>query len=68
MEAAQWTHLMSVKADFASADYVGNNRIVFDIKGNDYRLVAVVLFVAGTVFIRWVGTHSEYDKINVKTI
>ena len=59
---------MSVKADFASADYVGNNRIVFDIKGNDYRLVAVVLFVAGTVFIRWVGTHSEYDKINVKTI
>jgi len=53
---------------FPKADYVGNNRYVFDIKGNNFRVVCVVVFVAGTVFVRFAGTHAEYDKINAATI
>ena len=45
-----------------SVDYVGNDRFVFNIKGNDYRLVAMILFAAKKVFIRWIGTHKEYDN------
>jgi len=54
--------------EFPSADYVGNDRYVFDIKGNKYRIIAVVVFTGGIVDIRFVGTHAEYSKINAKTI
>ena len=63
---AKWTNLNELKNEFASADYVGNNRIVFNIKGNDFRLVALVIFASQKVYIRWIGTHAEYDKIDVK--
>lgn len=53
-----------LKKIFPSADYVGNGRYVFNIKGNNYRFVVVVIFVAETMEIRFCGTHSEYDKIN----
>jgi mRNA interferase HigB len=52
---------------FNSADFVGNNRIVFNIKGNEFRLIVLVLFKVRTVFILWFGTHAEYDKINKTT-
>jgi len=66
---ASWKCHAELKADFPSADYVGNNRYVFNIKGNNYRTVVMVVFFAGTVAIRFVGTHSEYDKIkDIKTI
>ena len=48
------------KADWSCL--VGNDRFVFNIKGNDYRLVAMILFAAKKVFIRWIGTHKEYDN------
>lgn len=67
-EAADWKHHSDLKNDFLSADYVGNNRYVFNIKGNNYRLVTVVTFFAGRMVIRFIGTHSDYDKINAKTI
>jgi mRNA interferase HigB len=51
-----------MKQTFNSVDYVGNDRFVFNIKGNDYRLVAIVLFAAKKVFIRFIGTHKEYDN------
>jgi len=54
--------------DYPSADYVGNDRYVFDIKGNRYRIIAIVVFIGGIVDIRFVGTHAEYEKINAKTI
>ncbi|MGV8135475.1 MAG: type II toxin-antitoxin system HigB family toxin [Mangrovibacterium sp.] len=57
-----------LKQTFPSADYVGNARYVFNIKGNGYRIVTVVVFIAGTLAIRFVGTHEEYDKIDCKTI
>lgn len=54
---------------FNNVDYVGNDRYVFNIKGNDYRLVVIIRFAKGRVFIRFVGTHSEYDKItDIKNI
>ena len=65
---AEWKSFSDVKADFSSADNVGNQHYVFDIKGNDYRLVVVIKFVMGYIFIRFVGTHEEYDKIDCSTI
>ncbi|MDR1056445.1 MAG: type II toxin-antitoxin system HigB family toxin [Prevotellaceae bacterium] len=53
---------------FPKADYLGNNRYVFDIKGNNFRVVCVVVFMAGSVFVRFAGTHAEYDKIDAKTV
>ncbi|MCY1539390.1 RelE-like toxic component of a toxin-antitoxin system [compost metagenome] len=58
-----------LKGLFPSADYVGNNRYVFNIKGNRYRLVVLVVFVAGIMQIRFCGTHAQYDKIkDIKNI
>jgi mRNA interferase HigB len=54
--------------DFPAADYVGNSRYVFNIRGNNYGVVAVVVFISGILKIRFVGTHFEYDKIDCKTI
>ena len=62
-EKASWKTLADIKKTFGSADYVGNDRYVFNIKGNDYRLVAMIFLQAGQVYIRWIGTHAEYDKI-----
>ena len=59
---------MSMKKTFTSVDNVGNQHYVFNIKGNDYRLVVVVKFTISQVLIRFVGTHSEYDKIDSSTI
>ena len=57
-----------IKNDFNSVDYVGNNRYVFNIKGNKYRLVVIIIFISKKVYIRFIGTHSEYDKIDCKNI
>ena len=62
-EEAQWDNFTQVRQTFKSADLVGNNRIVFNIKGNQYRLVALVLFRIKMAYIRFVGTHSDYDRI-----
>lgn len=67
-EHAEWKNLSDIKVDFPATDYVGNQRYVFNIKGNKYRLVVVVKFTISHVFIRFVGTHSEYEKIDVTTI
>ena len=66
-EKAEWKSLSDTKADFPTTYYVGDQHYVFDIRGNKYRLV-VVKFTIGHIFIRFVGTHSEYDKIDVSTI
>ncbi len=67
-EEAEWKNFSDIRVDFPSADYVGNQHYVFNIKGNRYRLVVVVKFTIGYLFIRWVGNHSEYDKIDCKNI
>jgi len=63
-----WQNLNELKQDFLNADYVGNNRVVFNIKGNDFRLVAIIIYVSQKVYIRWIGTHDAYTKIDVKNI
>lgn len=67
-EEAQWANLSDIKLDFPSADYVGNQHYVFNIKGNRYRLVVVINFRMGYVFIRFVGAYGEYDVIDCATI
>lgn len=68
VDEADWSNLSDIKQTFNSVDYVGNDRYVFNIKGNKYRLVALIFFKSRTVFIRFVGTHAAYDKINVSKI
>jgi len=53
---------------YANASIVGNDRVVFNIKGNAYRLVTAIDYQREIVFIKWLGTHVEYDKIDVKTV
>ena len=65
---SSWENLNDLKQDYLRADYVGNNRVVFNIKGNDYRLVAIIIYISQKVYIRWIGTHAEYDKTDVKNI
>ncbi len=65
---ADWGHLMDVKSTFNSVDFVGNDRFVFNIKGNRYCLVALIHFSIRTVYIKFIGTHADYNKIDVSTI
>lgn len=65
---ADWANFHEIKAMFNTVDAVGNDRFVFDIRGNHYRIVALIFFDIRTVFIRFVGTHKAYDKIDCSTI
>lgn len=68
MEEANWKTHAELKQMFPSADYTGNSRYVFNIRGNNYRVVVAIVFIAGLATIRFVGTHAEYDKIDCSTI
>jgi len=57
-----------LKATYGNASIVGKNRVIFNIKGNDYRLIVSVNFKQLAAYIIWFGTHKEYDKINAETI
>ncbi|MCC8019187.1 MAG: type II toxin-antitoxin system HigB family toxin [Rikenellaceae bacterium] len=61
---AQWDCFADMKKDFNSVDAVGDRRYIFNIKGNDYRLVTIVLFKIKMIYIRHICTHAEYDKID----
>lgn len=65
--AASWRHFADVKAQFGTTSAVGE-RIVFNIAGNKYRLVAYINFAFHTVYIRFVGTHREYDKLDIEDV
>ncbi len=65
---ADWRTPADIKAAHRNASFLANNRVVFNIKGNDYRLVVAVRYSSTTMFIRFVGTHAEYDRINAETI
>lgn len=67
-EKANWRSLSDIKVDFPATNYVGNQHYVFNIRGNSYRLIVVIKFTIGYVYIRWVGTHKEYEKIDCSTI
>ena len=65
---SEWDKVTDIKQTFNSADYVGKSRFVFNIKGNHFRLVAIVIFASKKVYIRFIGSHSQYDKIDCSTI
>ncbi|MDP2060494.1 MAG: type II toxin-antitoxin system HigB family toxin [Flavobacteriaceae bacterium] len=65
---SNWKTSNDIKQTYANASILKENRIVFNVKGNNYRLVAKFNFEKQWVFIRFIGTHSEYDKINANTI
>jgi mRNA interferase HigB len=65
---ADWANYHEMKSMFNSVDAVGNDRFVFNIRGNNYRIVALIFFDVRTIYIRFVGTHKEYDRIDCSTI
>lgn len=65
---AKWGNYADLRRTFGSADNVGGKRIVFNIKGNDYRLVAIVLYRIGMIYVRFIGTHSEYSRLSKEQI
>jgi mRNA interferase HigB len=65
---AKWSSTADVKRRYASASIVSSDRIVFNIRGNAYRLVVAVDFEKGIVWIKWLGTHRDYDRIDVREI
>lgn len=67
-EEAEWKNFSDIRVDFPNADYVGNQHYVFNIKGNNYRLIVVIKFTINRIFIRFVGTHKEYNKIYCSNI
>jgi len=67
-KAAEWKVPADIKARYSGASFVGENCVVFNIKGNTYRLVVKISYSYGIVFIRFIGTHAEYDRIDVKEV
>jgi mRNA interferase HigB len=65
---ASWTSSADVRKLYATASFVSAQRIVFNVKGNDYRLVVSVDFEKSIVWIKWLGTHKDYDRINVTEV
>jgi mRNA interferase HigB len=65
---ATWTSPVDIKSVYQNASFIANNRIVFNIKGNKYRIVIIVQYQYEVVYIRFIGTHKEYDRINAETV
>ena len=65
---AEWKNPQEIKQKYASASIIGGNKVVFNIKGNKYRLVTELNYQMKIVYIKFIGTHKEYDKINVEEI
>lgn len=68
VDRAQWRNPEDVKASYPKASILKGGRVVFNIKGNDYRLVARIQYQAGVVALRFCGTHAEYDRIDAETV
>ena len=65
---AAWSSPQAIKAQYRSASICGNNRVVFNIGGNKYRLVVEVQYRAGIVWVKFVGAHAQYDRIDVESV
>ena len=65
---SQWKSPSDIKEAYRNASFTANNRVVFNIKGNDYRLVVLVRYYKGLLFVKFVGTHAQYDKIDTSTV
>jgi mRNA interferase HigB len=65
---AQWATPQDVKNRYANASVIANNRVVFNIKGNDYRLIVAIAYKMQYVYVKFIGTHAEYDKVDAATV
>lgn len=65
---ADWQNPADVKESYRNASIIANNRVVFNIKGNKYRLIVAIRYDIGIIFIRFIGTHAEYDEIDAETV
>jgi len=65
---ARWRNTADIKRSYATASIVAADRVVFNVKGNAYRLVVAVDFEKGIVWIKWIGTHRDYDRIDVTEV
>ena len=68
VKAADWGNLVELRQTFNSVDFVDNDRLVFNVRGNRYRVVVMIFFNVRTIYVRFVGTHAEYDKIDCSTV
>ena len=68
VKKAEWSSMADVKRLYATASIISADRVVFNIKGNSYRLVVAVDFEKAIVFSKWIGTHADYDRIDVRTV
>jgi mRNA interferase HigB len=68
VKVAEWNSLIDVRKDYPSADLIGDDRFVFNIKGNHYRLVVRISFQYKNLMMKWFGPHKDYDKINARTV
>ncbi len=68
VEQADWATPAQVRERFLNASIVGNNRVVFRIRGNNYRLAVEIFYPGRKVFVRFIGTHAEYDRINAEEV
>jgi mRNA interferase HigB len=65
---ANWATSHNIKANYSSASILKNRRVVFNIKGNDYRLIVAVAYRFGAIYIKFIGTHRQYDEIDAETV
>jgi mRNA interferase HigB len=65
---ANWLNPQNIKDQYSSASICGNNRVVFNIAGNKYRLVVEMQYRAGIAWVKFIGTHAQYDQINVESV
>src|SRR6476660_5849430 len=68
VKKARWRHTGDVKRAYGTASIISSDRVVFNVKGNSYRLVVAVDFEKAIVWIKWIGTHKEYDRIDVARV
>jgi mRNA interferase HigB len=68
LKSAAWKSPNDVKRQFRSASIIGGNRVVFNIAGNKYRLIVITHYNTGIVYVRFIGTHREYDEVNAEEV
>ncbi len=65
---AKWKQPAEIKTHYRSASILKNRRVVFNIKGNNYRLIVAVAYKVGVVYVKFVGTHAQYDAVDAETV
>lgn len=68
VKKAHWKQPADIKSQYASASILKNRRVVFNLKGNDYRLIVAVAYNVGFVYVKFIGTHVEYDAVDANTV